>query len=91
MPPKKKGGAGKKKGKKAGGKKAAAAAAEREEAVRVCRSFVKAYQQRCSASESVASVRVVRDCKACLESETALAKVSHSCALSACARVSVHR
>ena len=73
---KKKGGAGKK-GKKGKGKKAAAAAAQKEETTRTCRLFLKLYQQRCSASDSAASVNVVRECRACLENEKPLVKVSY--------------
>lgn len=74
MPPRK-GGAGKKKKAGAKGKKAAASQAEKEETVRACRNFLKTYQQLCAESESAASVIILRDCRACLENETPLAKV----------------
>ena len=77
MPPKrKKGGAAA--GKKGKGKKikVAAAAVQREEAVRTCRNFLKVYQQRCTASSSVASPKICRDCRESVGDETAQAKVS---------------
>ena len=70
---KKKGGAGKAKGK--GGKKAAVAA-EREELLRVCRRFLTVYQHRCAATSSIASPQICRDCRAGLENEKPLSKVS---------------
>ena len=75
-------GKGKKKGKGKGkgkiGKKTAAksaAAEEAEEMLKTCKRFVKSYQAQCAATGSVASQRVLRDLRACVENERPLPKV----------------
>ena len=66
------------KGKGGGGgkkKKGAKAAAEKEELIKVCKSLLKTYQQRCAATSSTASPRLCRDIRNSIENETALSKV----------------
>lgn len=75
--------AGKKstKGKGGGGekkKKGANAATEKEALVKLCKSLLKSYQQRCSSTESTASPKICRELRSAIENEVAMSKVSQS-------------
>lgn len=66
------------KGKAKGGKKTAAKAAaaeEAEEMLKSCKKFVKLYQTQCTSTSSVASQRILRDLRTCVENERPLVKV----------------
>ncbi len=70
--------ASKKKGKGGGKKKkkGAKAAAEKDEIIKLCKSLLKSYQQRCASAESMASPRVCQEIRNSIENETALSKVN---------------
>ena len=59
-------------------KKGANAAAEKEELVKLCKSLLKSYQQRCASTESTASPQICRELRNAIENEVAMSKVSQS-------------
>ena len=77
MPASKKGGKGKGDG---GGKKkkkkSAKTAAEKEEIVKLCKSFLKSYQQRCAATESTASPQICWELRNAIDNEVPMSRGS---------------
>ena len=70
------------KGKGGGGekkkKKGANAATEKEALVKLCKSLLKSYQQRCASIESTASPKICRELRSAIENEVPMSKVSQS-------------
>lgn len=61
--------------KKSGNKKGAKQAAEKEEAVKTCRAFLKAYHQNCTLPGRFCSPEVVKQMREGIENQTPVVKV----------------